>query len=89
MSVGKADKTKELLVEKQRILATRSSDPRDDLKPASGEVYVACKRILGLTQCGNDAKEFERETLAPLVKPGMAVYEELKRDVFGRDEADP
>ena len=88
ISVGKADKTEELLTEKKHILATRPRDPSDDLKPASGQVYIACKRILGLTQCGNDTKEFERETLAALVKPGMAVYEELKRDVFGRDEAD-
>ena len=45
-------------------------------------MYVACKKILGLTQYGNDAKEFARETLAPLIKPGMAVYEELKSDIF-------
>ena len=24
-----------------------------------------------------------RYTLAPLMKPGMVVYEELKRDIFG------
>jgi hypothetical protein len=25
---------------------------------------------------------FARNTLAPLIKPGMVVYEELKRDIF-------
>ena len=57
--------------------------PQDDLKPASGEIYVACKKILGLTRAGKNVKEFAREILAPLIKPGMAVYEELKSDIFG------
>ena len=56
-------------------------------KPPSGEIYNACKNVLGLTQCGNDAKTFMRDTLAPLIKPGMAVYEELKRDIFGTTDA--
>ena len=84
-SVGKADKTEELLVEKERIHAVKigSGAPRDNLKPGSHDIYVACKKILGLTQYGNDAREFACETLARLIKPGMPVYEELKRDVFG------
>ena len=57
--------------------------PQDDLKPASGQIYLACKNTLGLTQCGNDAKTFMRDTLASLVKPGLKVYDELKRDIFG------
>ncbi len=84
-SVGKADKTEELLAEKNRIHAAKSSigSSQDNLKPGSHDIYIACKKILGLNQYGNDAKEFARETLAPLIKPGMAVYEELKSDVFG------
>ena len=81
-SVGKADKTEELLTEKERIRAARTDDAKDDLKPASGEIYVACKRILGLTQCGNTTEEFMQATLAPLVNVGMVVYEELRRDIF-------
>ena len=50
---------------------------------ASGQIYVACKNILGLTQCGNDARAFMRDTLAPLITTEMAVYGELKRDIFG------
>ena len=86
-SVGKADKTEELLTEKKRIRSVRASDAKDDLKPASGEVYVACKRILDLIQCGNTTEEFMQETLAPLIKPGMSVYEELKHDIFGSQES--
>ena len=82
-SVGGEDKIDELLAEKQRILTDRTGAPQDDLKPASGEIYVVCKKILGLTRPGKNVKEFAREMLAPLIKPGMAVYEELKGDIFG------
>ena len=85
-SVGKADKTEELLLEKQRILATMTDASPDDLKPASGMIYVACKKISGLTQCGNTVEEFMQDTLSPLVKPGIHVYNELKRDIFGAKE---
>ena len=84
-SVDKVDKVVELLAEKQSIRESRPSDPPDDLKPASGEIYLACKQTLILTQVGNDAKTFMRDTLAPLVRPGMKVYEELKADIFGSD----
>ena len=83
VSEEKEDKIDELLAEKQLIRTVRTDDAKDDLKPASGEIYVACKKILGLTQCGETAEEFMRDTLAPLIKPGMVVYDELKRDIFG------
>lgn len=79
---GKGGEINKLLCEKQSILANRPSDPSDDLKPASGEIYVACKKILNLTQCGNNVKAFMRDTLAPLIKPEVSVYKELKRDIF-------
>ncbi len=82
MSTGKESEIEKLLCKKQSILTNRSDDPSDDLKPASGEIYLACKDILSLTQCGNTAKSFMRDTLAPLIKPDMSVYEELKRDIF-------
>lgn len=82
-SVGKSDKAQELLTEKVSIRSARTGGAQDDLKPVSGEIYVACKKILGLTQCGNTTEEFMRETLARLIKPSMSVYEELKHDIFG------
>ena len=45
--------------------------------------FLLNRGTVGLTQYGNDAKEFARETLAPLIKPGMTVYEELKGAIFG------
>ena len=83
MSVGKEDKTDELLAKKRSILDARTGGPADDLKPASGPIYNACKDILELSQCGNDAKAFLRATLAPLIQPGMAVYKDLRSDIFG------
>ena len=75
------DKWDELLAEKTRI-QDKIDGPRDNLKPVSGEIYNACKKILGLTECGNDAKAFMRDTLAPLVKPDMAIYKELRHNIF-------
>ena len=82
LSVGREGDTAALLAAKKDIRAKRSGDAPDDLKPASGEIYLACKNTLGLAKPGNDAKTFMRDTLAPLIKPGMHVYEALKRDVF-------
>ncbi len=81
--VGKAEKIGELLAEKSRILKARPGDAPDDLKPASGLIYNACKSILNLANPGNDNNAFMRVTLAPLIKPGMPIYEELERDIFG------
>ena len=66
-SVDQQDKADELLAEKQRIVANRSNEPPDDLKPASGEIYNACKAFLNLTNPGNNARTFMRDTLTPLV----------------------
>ena len=82
-SVNMADRTDDLLAEKKRIRVARPDDAPDDLKPSSGELYVACKRILGLTNPGNDVKTFMRDTLAPLITPDLQVYGEMKQDILG------
>ena len=79
---GRDKNIPEILAERKKILANVTNRAKDDLKPARGQIYVACKKILGLTRPGNDAEEFMRETLAPLIKPGMKVYNELRRDIF-------
>ena len=81
-SSGKAEKAAELITVKQNILS-QTGGPADDLKPARGQIFNECKRILALTRHGNNADEFARETLAPLIKPGMTVYDELRKDIFG------
>ena len=83
--VRKPGELVELLAKKQSSQVARPDVPPDDLKPTSGEIYLACKQLLGLTQPGTDAKTFMRDTLAPLIKPGTTAYDELKRDIFGSD----
>ncbi len=80
---GQGTTISEVLTAKRNIRSALSNGAADDLKPAAGEIYNACKRILGLTQAGNDTKTFMRDTLAPIVQPGMRVYEELKSAIFG------
>ena len=79
---GLEGSAEELLKQKQAILASKLGRAADDLKPARGEIYEACKRVLSLTQRGNDVNAFMRDTLAPLVRPGTGVYYELRRDIF-------
>lgn len=40
------------------------------------------RTILGITQAGNSANTFMRDTLAPLITPDTNTYAELKRDIF-------
>ena len=49
----------------------------DDLKSAAGEIYNGLKQMLSLEQPGNNKEAFMRDTLAPLIQPGMDTYEEL------------
>ena len=77
LPVLQAEKLAVLLAGQQRGF------PADDIKAASGQLYNKCKELLGLTQCGNSAEAFARLTLAPLVRPGTAVYEELWVAVLG------
>lgn len=82
-SVEKLDQVEALLAEKRCLVM--ASAVSDDLKPASGSIYNACKSILQLSDPGNNTRSFMRDTLAPIVVPGMTVYSELKRDIFGTD----
>jgi hypothetical protein len=60
--------------------SVKRGNPSDD---ASGEIFNSTRRILNLLGRGNDARAFARSALAPLIKPGTAVYDELKRAIFG------
>ena len=85
-SLGRDDRAEALLSKKSEIQAARTGDAPDDLKPAIGEIYLACKDVLEMSNPGNDAKTFMRDTIAPLIKPGTRAYDELKRDIFDREE---
>ena len=85
-SLSKTDKIQEVLEAKR--LAIESSvargNPIDDLKSASGDLFVAIRRILGLHRAGNTADAFMKDTLAPLITPETAVFGRLKREILDR-----
>lgn len=83
-SVGKPEMAADLIAAKAAAIASVVSQghPADDMKKAAGNIYVAAKKMLSLTQVGNDAPAFARNTLSKLIKPGMAIYEKLRKDVF-------
>jgi predicted ATPase len=82
-NVDQPDKATELLRYKRSLIAEKESGAVDDLKPISGKMYNQCKKVLNLTQCGNNAGSFMRSTLAPLIKPHMSIYQGLRSDIFG------
>ena len=56
--------------------------PADDIKSASGQIFIELKRILSLTQCGNNKCAFLRDTLTPLVTDDTTIYNELENEIF-------
>lgn len=74
---GAPEKCQELLATKKTALADLKDRPADDIKAITGCLYNKCKQLLNLTQCGNDAEAFALVTLAPLLLPGMPIYQEL------------
>lgn len=83
-SAGHPTEAVNLIAEKAKLVAALPSRgmPIDDIKAVSGQLYNECKKRLKLTQCGNNAMDFARITLAPLVKPGTSTYAELEACVF-------
>lgn len=88
-SVGKLDKADE--AKSMRAAAIASSVGRgndaDDVKRAAGDISSGLRRLLALEGAGSNAEAFARDTMAKLLVPGMAVYEELERSVFGGSAA--
>ena len=84
ISVGQPEKESELLAIKQRAIenCVKRGKPADNLKCASCDIYQEGKLTLRVTGCGNNADTFMRDTLAKLIKPDMAVYQELEKDIF-------
>lgn len=83
-NVSEENKIDEIIDAKNKLIQSKSGSV-DDLKPIAGELYNECKRILGLAQCGSNAKSFMLDKLSPLIRPSMQVYQELKRDIFDTD----
>lgn len=86
LSVGKAEDAQAVIAAKEKAIldVVARGKAKDDIKSAAGTIYNETKRILGLVAVGNTQMAFARNTLAPLIKPGMATYGQLKSDVFGK-----
>lgn len=82
---SKHEESENLIKDKQTLIQKSVAGGRsqDDIKAISGELYNAAKKRLQLSQCGNSAKAFMRDTLAPLIKPHMNIYKELRHEIFG------
>ena len=81
---GKSELLKECLNAKKQAIqdSVQRGNPDDDIKSASWKIFTELKRILGLTQCGNNKCAFIRDTMAPLVTHDTQIYRELKREIF-------
>ena len=84
---GKQDKIQDLLTAKTEALNKRTivakSKTHDDLKPIAQDMHNAAKGIIDSVPLGNKKESFLIDILAKLIQPGMVVYEELHKDIFG------
>lgn len=85
-TVGKAEEYSECIREKNNALTAsiERGNAQDDYKSARGDIYVALKKRLSLTKCGNNADSFIRDTLSPLITSDMDVYKKLEEEIFGK-----
>ena len=83
-SVCKLELIQECLDAKNQAIqdSVNRGNPTDDIKSASGNIFTELKRILTLTQCGNNKCAFVRDTMTPLVTEDTSVYQELENEIF-------
>ena len=79
------DKVQDLLNARQASLKDSIAEgkPSDDLKPTAQKVHVTAQKALRPVLIGNKSRGFMKSHLAPCIQPGMAVYEQLHKDIFG------
>ena len=89
-SIGKPELLDDALAIKKTALENsviKRSNAPDDVKSAAGEIYVELKKKLALTRVGNSTEFFMRDTLAPLIKPPMKTYHEMKAAILDKVQA--
>ena len=80
---GAPDKINDLLAAKQDALDKHGLKSSDNLKPIVQEVHGAAQKILKSANLGNTRESFMMDMLALRIQPGMKVYKELHKDIFG------
>mgnify|MGYP003645342977 CR=1 FL=1 len=85
ISCSKEELLEECLQAKRDAIAESHArgNPEDDVKSASGKIFTELKRILSLTQCGNNKCAFIRDTMTPLITEETALYKEIEVEIFG------
>lgn len=85
----KPDKLEEVKKAKEEAAAsaqTRGKDG-DDAKAAAGEFFKAVKGLLEIENPGSNWEAFFSVFMADACQPGLRVYEELKKDIFGNAQS--
>ena len=82
--LGMSNKITDCITMKNTMLANSVArgNPNDDIKSASGDIFVELKRILQLTQCGNTKDAFFRDIMAPLITNDTQIYKELETEIL-------
>ena len=78
-----SDKVSDLLTAKQDALNKSKLKSSDNLKPIVQHIHGAAQNVLKSVNLGNTRESFMIDILAPRIQPGMKVYEELHKDIFG------
>ena len=63
--------------------ARAAAGKKEDPKAAAEDLRMWAIKVLGVHNAGDNRVAFLQDTMAPLVRPGLKVYAELERDVFG------
>jgi len=84
--LGQPEKIPDVLQIKADALAAsvKRGNAPDDLKSASGQIFVELGKLLAITRAGNNTDAFMRDTLAPLIREGMPTYGALKAVIADR-----
>jgi hypothetical protein len=82
---GASGEIANVIADKAAAIASSQTrgNPAYDIKSAAGAIYNSVRQRLGIVGGGNDARSFARNSLAPLIKPGMRIYAELDTSIFG------
>lgn len=82
--MSKSDKLQDCLTAKQSAIdsSINRDNLLDDIKSASGGIVNSLRKILGITQGGNNTNSFLRDTMAPLITEDTDIFKQLEREIF-------
>ena len=83
--LNKSDEVQEFLDTTNREIQKVKDNPEihDKRRPIVQRIQQQAEKILALSHSGDTTESFMRDILAPLIQPGMKVYEKLHDDIFG------